>query len=334
MALPMFSEDENSTLNPTYLRPDRPAPHPTPLSSCSLLPPFCSFPVVISRNSQPSAFSRVTDRARTSFYGEHIMWSITNKVLYRTNSVTGCGQLNRSPRKIEKKGFPSNITLLDKSDRKISGIGHGCRMEATSKINPAILTKITLSKQLGIKSLLNTNLVSVEDRVRSKHCEIENSTAIAAHFGRLAQPDHRSSLLSRWDLPINGNLQRPRIDSGATIFPLGAKISGQPTSNDSHKTLVSSHPSVPPIDFPTSSDRSSQPDIDKSIAQDDCLGCKLIGSGASTLAGTYILWEEIKARNKQIARHKPMMPSRTMGARMMQLIGWSFIGLGIARLSS
>ncbi|KAI7966361.1 hypothetical protein MJO29_002109 [Puccinia striiformis f. sp. tritici] len=68
--------------------------------------------------------------------------------------------------------------------------------------------------------------------------------------------------------------------------------------------------------------------------EEDCLGCRLIGASASVLAGSYILTQEINRRRTALVRSKPIIPVRPIGARFMQLIGWSFIGLGLARVVS
>ncbi|KAA1136693.1 hypothetical protein PGTUg99_037174 [Puccinia graminis f. sp. tritici] len=66
----------------------------------------------------------------------------------------------------------------------------------------------------------------------------------------------------------------------------------------------------------------------------DCLGCRLIGASAAILAGSYILAHEIQRRRHALILSKPLIPARPIGARCMQLIGWSFIGLGVARAIS
>lgn len=57
-------------------------------------------------------------------------------------------------------------------------------------------------------------------------------------------------------------------------------------------------------------------------AEEDCLGCRLIGASIGVLAGSYVLKEEYRMRRQQLLMNRGSMPPRTMGARGMLVFGW------------
>ena len=65
-----------------------------------------------------------------------------------------------------------------------------------------------------------------------------------------------------------------------------------------------------------------------------CPGCTLVAVAAPVAAGAFVLAHERRRHRAALVRHKPRIPPRPLGARAMQLVGWSFIGLGVARAAS